>query len=330
MASKMNAQPEAADHGPLTRWLLASRDPWVRLEARRALLGEDADVERRRLVEHPLVRKLASDALAWPDASTGDHRSAKDLLNKLSVLADLGLRAEDLGLCGLADRVFARCDPDGVPLAPVVMPGKKEAAWVFDVDGQDPLLAVVALGAVTDPRVERAVETLVRRATPRGGWTWPQARSPLPCRRFAGGCPFPTLKMLRILARLPARRDARVARESTSLVLDLFERRGGERRYGFGFGDRFAKLRYPFVWFDVLHALEALSPFPWVWGDARFRDMLALATAKADTEGRYTPESVFLEWKDYCFGQKREPSPWLTLVMRRILAREPARERRRS
>ena len=45
------------------------------------------------------------------------------------------------------------------------------------------------------------------------------------------------------------------------------------------------------------------------------------SAAKADAEGRFTPESVWLEWRDLCFGQKREPSPWLTCVVHRILGR---------
>ena len=94
-------------------------------------------------------------------------------------------------------------------------------------------------------------------------------------------------------------------------------------RYGFGFGDQFQKLKYPFVWFDVLHVLEALSPFPQVWKDARFSALLDPVVAKADAGGRFTPESVWMEWKAECFGQKKGPSPWLSLVVHRILARAP-------
>ena len=40
--------------------------------------------------------------------------------------------------------------------------------------------------------------------------------------------------------------------------------------------------------------------------------------AKAGADGRYTPESVWTAWKDWEFGQKKEPSPWLTLLVDRI------------
>ena len=109
--------------------------------------------------------------------------------------------------------------------------------------------------------------------------------------------------------------------EQTDLVLGLWEDRGKERRYGFGMGPRFLRLRYPHVWFDAVHALEALSPFPWVWSDRRFLSLVDAVRAQAGPDLLYVPGSIYLEWSGWCFGQKREPSAWLTLVIRRALLR---------
>ena len=49
--------------------------------------------------------------------------------------------------------------------------------------------------------------------------------------------------------------------------------------------------------------------------------MLALLRAKADAQGRFTPESVWQAWKDWEFGQKKIPSRWLTLLALRALGR---------
>jgi hypothetical protein len=40
-----------------------------------------------------------------------------------------------------------------------------------------------------------------------------------------------------------------------------------------------------------------------------------------DDEGRLTPESVWMDWKGWEFGQKKEASRWLTLTAYRILGR---------
>jgi hypothetical protein len=86
-------------------------------------------------------------------------------------------------------------------------------------------------------------------------------------------------------------------------------------------GTDFRKLKVPFVWYDLIHVLDILSRFPWLREDARYLDMLGLLRSKADTQGRYTLESVWTAWKDWEFGQKKAPSRWLTLLAWRILAR---------
>jgi hypothetical protein len=92
----------------------------------------------------------------------------------------------------------------------------------------------------------------------------------------------------------------------------------------FYMGTDFRKLKVPLVWYDLLHVLDVLSRFPWLAGDARLLDMLALLKSKADAEGRFTPESIWTAWKDWEFGQKRAPSRWLTLLAWRIIRRVEA------
>jgi len=305
------------------KFLLGSPSPWVRYQARAALLGEPGTTERRELLAHPVVRQLLKEAQSWPGNSQGDHRSAKDLLNKLSLLADFGLCASDPGVRRFVERVLSHVGDDGRLLGHVLFPKAAKPAWIFDVDGQDTLLALVALGCAGDRRVKRVLTAVIALESAGGGWVWPDARSPLPCRRFTGGCPYPTVKILRVLSRAPTSETAAVARRGTDLLLSLWDQRDTERRYGFGMADQFLKLRYPFIWFDVLHVLEALSPYRWAWSDRRFHSLLGAVLGKADGQGRFTPESVYLEWRDQCFGQKREPSPWLTFIVHRILSRRP-------
>jgi hypothetical protein len=49
--------------------------------------------------------------------------------------------------------------------------------------------------------------------------------------------------------------------------------------------------------------------------------MLALVESKAGGDGRYIPESVWMPWKDWDFGQKKSPSKGLTFFVQRILYR---------
>jgi hypothetical protein len=49
--------------------------------------------------------------------------------------------------------------------------------------------------------------------------------------------------------------------------------------------------------------------------------MAEVIRAKADQQGRFTPESVWMAWKGWDFGQKRLPSQGLTLLAWRALQR---------
>jgi hypothetical protein len=83
----------------------------------------------------------------------------------------------------------------------------------------------------------------------------------------------------------------------------------------------FRKLKAPFVWYDLLPALNVLSRLPWLSRDPRLQDMVNVLWSKADDGGRFTPESVWTPWKGWEFGQKREPSRWVTLMAWCILRR---------
>ena len=51
------------------------------------------------------------------------------------------------------------------------------------------------------------------------------------------------------------------------------------------------------------------------------QEMLVLLAGKADAQGRFTLESVWTAWKDWEFGQKKQPSRWLTLHAWSVLLR---------
>jgi hypothetical protein len=52
--------------------------------------------------------------------------------------------------------------------------------------------------------------------------------------------------------------------------------------------------------------------------------MFKVMTSQADMNGKFTPTSVWTVWKDWDFGQKKEPSPWLTFLAWRIIQRMKA------
>ena len=86
-------------------------------------------------------------------------------------------------------------------------------------------------------------------------------------------------------------------------------------------GTDFRKLKYPFVWYDLLHGADVLCRLPFVRADVRVRAMVKAITAQADAQGRYTAGSMYLAWKGWSFADKKRPSPWLTFLALRVCQR---------
>ncbi|NLG65461.1 MAG: hypothetical protein GX537_07625, partial [Actinobacteria bacterium] len=116
-------------------------------------------------------------------------------------------------------------------------------------------------------------------------------------------------------------RDGPACRAGAEALLTLWSESRSRHPYLFYMGTDFRKLKAPFVWYDLLHVLDVLSRFPWLVADPRLLEMVDVLLGKADGEGRFTPESVWTPWKDWEFGQKREPSRWVTLLAWRIVQR---------
>ena len=105
------------------------------------------------------------------------------------------------------------------------------------------------------------------------------------------------------------------------MLLWHWENATERKLYLFGIGTDFRKLKYPFVWYDILHVVDVLSQFPYVHSDPRFQQMVETITKLADDNGRFTPTSMYMAWKKWDFANKKQPSTWITFLICRILKR---------
>ncbi|MDX1615814.1 MAG: hypothetical protein R3300_15985, partial [Candidatus Promineifilaceae bacterium] len=190
-------------------------------------------------------------------------------------------------------------------------------------DAPVPLYTLVALGLADEPAVQRAADHLTDLVNHNG---WPCVAAPGlghfrgPGRR-GDPCPLATLQALKALALIPARRTGAAARKGVAMLLWHWEHQAECKFYLFGIGSDFRKLKYPFVWYDLLHVVDVLSHFPFVHGDRRFQEMLAAVMQQADDDGYYSAGSMYRDWQGWSFADKQAPSPWLTFLVLRIQAR---------
>lgn len=314
----------------LINWLLEG-DPWVAYGARLSLLKQDpqdAEVLGARLdmLEHPFIENLITELQDWPGITISSHKSAGQLFHKLAFAAELGLTRDDLGMETVITRVLAHQDPDGLfqlrSNTPAHFGGTGEDTYSWALcDAPLVLYALVKFGLVDDPRVRKGVEYLLGLVRENG---WPCVVSK-EMGKFRGPgrkddpCPFATLIMLRLLASLPELRDSPAALQGADSLLEIWQNRREQHPYMFFMGSDFCKLKYPLVWYDILHVTTVLSHFQWLADDSRLAEMREVIRAKANIDGRYTPESVWLVWKEQEFGQKKVPSRALTLQVMRSL-----------
>ena len=318
---------------PLHRWLLESDEPWTRYRTLVDLLdrpAHDAEVQaaRAEMLANPQVKVLIEEAATWGDLALKRHNDASHTIYKFSTLADFGVRATDPGRRAGTDAVMAHQAPEGAFQTVVNIPkrfgGSGEGTWTWVLcDAPTLLYSLLAMGLGQDPRVTRAVDHLVG-LVDQNGWRCIAAPD---LGRFRGPgrkddpCPVANVYALKALARFPDLVDSPAIRTGAEMLLWHWEHQRERKLYLFGIGTDFRKLKYPFVWYNVLHVVDVLSQFPFVHDDARFREMLETVTAQADEDGHYTATSMYRDWKGWSFADKRTPSPWLTFLVLRILKR---------
>ncbi|MHB0875190.1 MAG: hypothetical protein ACYC5O_03990 [Anaerolineae bacterium] len=313
-------------------WLLQG-PPWARYRTLVDLLGRsEADPEvvaaKQAVLAHPQVQALLAEVAQWPGPPLKRHNDAGHPLHKLAFLADVGLRASDAPLQPVVERVLSLQAPEGAfRCLTNVSPsfggsGSDTLGWML-CDAPLTLYSLARLGLEDDARVQQAAAHLAGLCRDNG---WPCAVS-AEAGRFRGPgsradpCPYATLASLQALSALPDWRDHQACHVGAEALLTLWKRRRERRPYLFAMGTDFAKLKAPLVWYDILHVTDVFTRFPRLRSDPRLREMVGTIGAKADGNGRFTPESVWLTWKQWDFGQKKQPSPWLTYLAWRVIGR---------
>jgi hypothetical protein len=313
-------------------WLLQG-EPWIEYRTRRDLLGQsenDSEVKsvRKSMTANGQIRNLVAELSEWPGTVIASHKSAGQPFHKLTFIADLGLKAGYSGVDSIVARILEHRSAEGPFQLPVNIPaqfggtGRDQWAWAL-CDAPLVVYALVKFGLKNEPAVEAAVEHLVGLSRDNG---WPCAVSKV-LGKFRGPgrkedpCPFATLAMLKALSEIDEMRESPACRAGAETLLTLWSESIERHPYMFYMGTDFRKLKVPFVWYDIMHVLDVLSRFTWLKKDARMLDMIGILKNKADRQGRFSLESIWTAWKGWEFGQKREPSRWLTLLAWRVMKR---------
>jgi hypothetical protein len=234
----------------------------------------------------------------------------------LSVLADLGLRRHDNGIEIACEYVFSTQLPDGGF-------GLRSPPKPYDCFTGVLAETLAKSGYIGDERLVRAYTWLFQRQRLDGGFWCKNTGQPGGSRQKEPSCALATLFVLRALAVHPEMNESVAAKRSADFILRCRENRGKIKYAGHDsqIGTGWEKLKYPFTDFRILAYLDTLSMLTCVRNDHRLLEMVKLLVSKKDSESTFTPESIHNVWSDFDFGQKKNPSRWITLFVYRILKR---------
>ena len=316
----------------INHWLLGG-EPWIAYRARLDLLHEHPGSSEvvdayERMLADPQIQGLLTELKDWPGEALKSHKKAGHLLHQLVFIADLGLNTDHPPVAALMDKLFSQASEEGPFQIVVNLPkqfggsGEDELSWML-CDSGSTLYAAAKLGGIEDPHIIKAADTLAGLAREETGWPCAATEA---LGKFKGPgkredpCPYANLLMVKALLPFGERYRDQIDMGAWTL-LRLWEKRISQKPFLFAMGTHFSKLKAPLVWYDLLHVMDVLSQIPEICDEKPVQEMAEIIERKGDPEGRFMAESIWMDWRAWEFGQKREPSRWVTFLARRILDR---------
>ena len=288
---------------------------------------ENADLMKSALADEKIKLAL-NDVSHYHETLVTNHKNPMLPIQRLLFLLDLGFDTGVPEIQSAIDQILTHKDENGVYQSMTNVPkhfggaGVDVFSWCL-CDAPSLLLALVKAGVDYEEHIKPGVDYLVSLCRENG---FPCAVSP-ELGKFRGPgrksdcCPYATLIMADLLSCLPEYRDSDAAKISIETLLHLWETSREQHPYMFYMGTDFRKLKAPSCWYDIVTVAGVLSKFPAVHNDPRFIEMIDLIKSKQDNDGFFTPESIYMKLKGWDFGQKKEPSPYLTYLCLRIFDR---------
>jgi len=311
--------------------LLNISDDWLKYPILLNLCHESKEnlVEiRNAALADSRIKRYLTDIASFHGTLVTNHKNPDLPIHKLLFLLDLGFDTKIPEIKAAIEELLTHKDEHGIYQSMTNVPkhfggiGEDVFSWCL-CDAPLLLLALLKSGKNYHEYIKPGVDHLVSLCRDNG---FPCAVSP-ELGRFRGPgkkddcCPYATLIMADMLSYIPEYSNSQVAGSSVKALLNLWENSLSQHPYMFYMGRDFRKMKAPSCWYDIVSVAGVLSKYEFVREDPRFLEMIKHIKDKQDKDGLITPESVYQKLKDWDFGQKKEPSPYLTYLCYQIFER---------
>ncbi|MHA2298257.1 MAG: hypothetical protein ACXAEU_04940 [Candidatus Hodarchaeales archaeon] len=308
-------------HDPVP-FLLNAYQPWIRYNTLKNLVTDEVDNEslvksKKAMLNAPLIKESIEKCQNWGEAVLTRHNDAKHPIHRLEMLVEFGLTREEPGMANIAEGILVHQSPEGAFTSYILVPksfkGSGKEGWDWMTCDVPILMYFLSnTGYRDDERVGKAVDHLTNLVRDNGlgcHSSIPKFRGP---GRKDDHCPYANILALKALFGYSRVGVKEACQQAIQAQLDFWNNRGKRKIFMFGIGTDFQKLRYPNIYYNIIHVLDVLSLFEEAREEPAFNEMLATVNEKQIKDGSFTPESIWMAFKDQDFGQKKIPSPTLT------------------
>jgi hypothetical protein len=290
------------------------------------------EVERvhSEILKDPLVNYLLENLSDWENDIVKAHNKADYLPNQLWLLLDWGIKPiDDSRMMDAIEKILMHQDEEtGQFLAYLEAYDRKTKnkypIWSSALCDHNLIVSILLLaGLEKDDRVQfglKRMNELLKETTQGKGWKcepwlYYKRRGP---GRVHDVCPMIGADALRGYWRIPQKLWPKGLLEAGLTLLNCWTKRSEEKPYMFGHGKNFRLPRAPFFWYNIGTVLDAVRHYPKLIRTQPFRELVAVSLLRFSREGYYIPQTIYRYFQKYSFGQKKKPSPWMTLFLSRI------------
>ncbi len=306
----------------LQEWLLDAQEPYIQYNVKEFF---NMQADRNNLLNDPFIKENFSLLKNWDKEILQNHSKPQLLIHRLALLADLGIKAKDEPIKPVIKSILNDFNKNSIPQILIQIPtafggsGIAEKAWMI-CDFPIILAALMKMG-VENKKISQGfsqIQSFVSENGFRCVSSFPKFRGP---GRKTDFCPYVNILAAKALSEHPDGLKSRAAKLACEALLTHWQERGEKKYFLFGIGTEFQKLKYPFVWYNILYMIDVLSRYRHIHSDKRFLEMVDVILSKADKDLRFKPESIFMVYKKQDFSNKKEYSRMITLTVLKILRR---------